>query len=119
MSEPRYVTLAEVKEMLNSETEKRGEILRFQESARAHANEICRLTPEEAAELVDKLKQIDFMAQASDSVPYKIADLLPRYPNDVRAIFSKERVTLDGDMVQAVLDTVAPYLRRCSPWKNT
>ena len=110
MAEPRYVTLAEVKEMLNNEAEKRGELLRFQDSSRAHANETCRLTPAEAAELVDKLKQIDFIAQASDSVPYKIADILPKYPNDVRAIFSKERVTLDADMVQTVLDTVQPYL---------
>lgn len=110
-AEPRYVTLAEVKEMLNAEAEKRGELLRFQDSSRAHANEICRLTTAEAAELVDKLKQIDFIAQVSDSVPYKIADILPKYPNDVRAIFSKERITLDGDMVQQILDTVQPYLR--------
>ena len=110
MAEPRYVTLSEVKEMLNEEAEKKGELLRFQDSARAHANETARLSSEEAAELVDKLKQMDFMAQVSDSVPYKIADILPKYPNDVRAIFSKERLTLDADMVQSILDTVQPYL---------
>ena len=36
----------------------------------------------------------------------KIADLLPEYPEDVRAIFSKERVTLDQDQIESILEIV-------------
>ena len=43
-------------------------------------------------------------------IPVKIADTLPRFPVEVRAIFAKERgVTLSPDMIQQILDTVAEY----------
>ena len=41
---------------------------------------------------------------------YKIADILPKYPEDVRAIFSKERINLESDDIQKILDIVAEYL---------
>ena len=101
----QYVTLAEVRDMLNAEAEAR-ELLPSQKAAVAHANAVCPLTVEQADELVAKLMELDFMTEA---VAYKVTDLLPRYSNDVRAIFQKERVNLDADMIQSVLDIVSQY----------
>jgi len=105
MAEPQYVSLAEVRDMLNAENEKR-ELLPSQKSALSHAGSVCPLSKEQAEEMVAKLSELDFV---TTPVAYKIADLRPKYSNDVRAIFSKERVTLDADMIQSVLDIVSSY----------
>ena len=52
-------------------------------------------------------KQIDIV---TDAVALKIADLLPRYPEDVRAIFSKERVTLEPQQIQQIIDIVEKHI---------
>lgn len=106
MTEPKYVSLAEVRDMLNAENEKR-ELLPSQKAAMSHAGSVSPLSKEQAEEMVAKLCELDFV---TIPVAYKIADLRPKYSNDVRAIFSKERgVTLDGDMIQSVLDIVSSY----------
>ena len=56
---------------------------------------------------MDEVKTIDIV---SDSVALKIADLLPRYPEDVRAIFSKERVTLEPQQIQQIIDIVEKHI---------
>jgi DNA-directed RNA polymerase subunit F len=91
--------------MLIAENEKR-ELLPSQKAAMNHAGSVSPLSKEQAEEMVAKLCELDFV---TTPVAYKIADLRPKYSNDVRAIFSKERVTLDGDMIQSVLDIVSSY----------
>ena len=91
--------------MLNAEAETR-ELLPSQKAAMTHANAVCPLSQEQVQELIAKLMQLDFM---TEPMAYKVADLLPKYSNDVRAIFQKERVNLDADMIQSVLDIVSSY----------
>ena len=105
MAEPQYVTLAEVRDMLTAENEKR-ELLPSQKYAMSHASSVCPLSKEQADEMVSRLQELDFVPT---HVAYKIADLRPKYSNDVRAIFSKERITLDADMIQSILDIVSSY----------
>jgi DNA-directed RNA polymerase subunit F len=40
----------------------------------------------------------------------KIADLLPSYPEDVRAIFSKERLVIDPKTIDLIIGVVSKYL---------
>ncbi len=105
MAEPQYVSLAEVRDLLTAENAKR-ELLPSQKSAMTHAGAVCPLSKEQVDEMVAKLQELDFVTPA---IAYKIADLRPKYSNDVRAIFSKERITLDGDMIQSILDIVSSY----------
>ncbi len=102
----QYVSLAEVRDMLRTESEKR-ELLPSQEKALKHADAVCPLSQEQVDEMIAKLMELDFVND--ERIAYKIADIRPKYSNDVRAIFSKERVTLDGDMVQSVIDIVSSY----------
>lgn len=108
MSE-QYVTLAQVRELLEAEAEIRGydNLLQSQKAALDHAQTVCSISLEQANAIIDEVKQIDIV---SDAVALKIADLLPRYPEDVRAIFSKERVTLEPQQIQQIIDIVEKHL---------
>ena len=101
MTDGQYVSLAEVRDMLTAENEKR-ELLPMQKYA---------LAKEQADELIAKLLELDFVKD-NPALAVKIADILPKYPVDVRAICSKERLVrpLDAEMIDQILDTVAPYL---------
>ncbi|MBR4226328.1 MAG: hypothetical protein IKR86_06105 [Candidatus Methanomethylophilaceae archaeon] len=105
MSE-RYVTLAEVKELLLEESERR-ELLTSQKSALEHAQKVSYLSVEDTNKIVEEVSRLD---KVSDRIAIKIADILPKYPNDVRAIFYKERVELTADDIQEILDIVAKYI---------
>ena len=105
MSE-RYVTLAEVKELLMEESEKR-ELLASQRSALEHPQKVSYLSVEDTLSIVEEVKKLD---KVTDRIAIKIADILPKYPNDVRAIFYKERVELTGSDIQEILDIVAKYI---------
>lgn len=106
----QYLTLAEVRDLLTAEAETRGQesLLASQKHALEHAQAVCKNpSGENAKELVEEVKQIDVV---SDSIACKIADILPKYPEDVRAIFSKERITLEPAQIQEILDIVAKYI---------
>ena len=79
MSE-KYISLAEVRELLTKENEKREvEFNAVQKSAMAHAQTISKISPEQAQEIVDEVLQVgDFVTEA---VAFKIADILPKYPH--------------------------------------
>ena len=110
MSE-QYVTLAEVRDLLAEDEKKRSEIgidlLDSQKYAMSHAQTVTSLTLESTKELIAEVSQLE---EVSDAVAVKIADLLPQYPEDVRAIFSKERIALDNDMIKQITDIVAKYI---------
>lgn len=108
MSE-QYVTLAQVRELLEAEAEIRGydNLLQSQKAALDHAQTVCSISLEQANAIINEVKQIDIV---SDAVALKIADLLPRYPEDVRAIFSKERVTLEPQQIQQIIDIVEKHI---------
>lgn len=105
MSE-QYITLAEVRDLLTAENDKR-EILKSQKAAMEHARTVSKLTAEQANALAAEVGEISGI---SEFVAVKIADLLPQYPEDIRAILSKERVTLDAAKTEKVIEIVGKCL---------
>ena len=105
MSE-RYVKLAEVKRLLLEESDKR-ELLTSQKAALDHAQAVSYLSVEDTQSIIEEVSKLD---KVTDRIAIKIADILPKYPNDVRAIFYKERVELTADDIQEILDIVAKYI---------
>jgi DNA-directed RNA polymerase subunit F len=95
-----------VKELLTEESEKR-ELLTSQKSALEHAQKVSYLSAEDTRRLVEEVSALDIV---DDRIAAKIADILPKYPNDVRAIFYKERIELTADRIQSILDIVAKYI---------
>jgi len=105
MSE-QYITLAEVRDLLAEEHEKR-ELLTSQKAATEHARVVCQLPVEDAKKIVEEVRAINGVTEYA---AIKIADLLPEYPEDVRAIFSKERLNADPKTIDQIIEVVGKYL---------
>jgi DNA-directed RNA polymerase subunit F len=105
MSE-QYVTLAEVRDLLTEEHEKR-ELLAPQKAAMEHARTVCTLSAEDAKKIV---AEVSAMNGVTEYAAVKIADLLPQSPEDIRAIFSKERLNADQKTIDAIIEVVSKYL---------
>ena len=107
MAEEEQLSLAEVKKLLEKEKSSREELMPEQKLALQHAESFAKLTPTKTKKLVKELVKIE---QISEQNAYKIADILPKYSEEVRAIFSKERFTLSKEDVEKVLKLVEKYL---------
>ncbi len=102
----KYVSLAEVREMLHADKESRG-LLVTQNAALEHAQEVTYLSAEDTMNLIEELKGV---SPVNDFTAVKIADVLPEFPVELRAIFSKERVVLEPETITEILEIVAKYL---------
>lgn len=107
MSE-QYITLAEVEDLLAARQEKK-ELRDFQKASLEHAQAVCHITSDKAKELVGELSK--FADEGiSESIAVKIADIMPMEPVDIRAILSKERVTLESSTIDEILEIVLRYI---------
>ena len=102
----QYITLAEIRELLTEENEKR-ELLTSQKASMEHARSISSISVEKAKELITEVSEVEGVTQYTAT---KIADLLPQYPEDVRAIFSKERLAIEPPTIEQIIEIVGKYL---------
>jgi DNA-directed RNA polymerase subunit F len=102
---PEPVPLARVKDLLTEESTHRT-LPREAGLALQHAELLVRLSSEQTDKLIAELRTLPFVDAA---VAVKVADTLPQYPEEIRLLFSKERVTLDEAQVTRLLEIVAQY----------
>lgn len=102
-----YISTVEVKELLTKAGNERGELNNAQRAALMQSEATARLSVEDTKALIAELEELDFI---TDFIKYKIADILPKYPEDVRAIFSKERINLEADGVNKIIEIVGKHL---------
>jgi len=106
-----HLTVPEAKELLADVEAERADDedreMRY-ELARAieHVNRFAVLDPEESRELVAELEDHD---KVDETTAYKIADLLPRSRDELRAVYAQERYSLSTEEVDELLDVVAKY----------
>lgn len=110
--EEQHLTISEAKELLEDIEAERAieEDRELQyELARAieHVNTFAHLEPEESRELVGELQEFE---KVDDAVAHKIADLLPRDRDELRAVFAQERYSLDGEELDEILNVVSKYV---------
>ena len=105
MSE-KYVNLADVKDMLEAESNTK-ELNAAQRSALEHSQSMVTLSADDIRNLAAEVRALSFV---TDYAAYKIGDILPKYPEDVRAIFAKERVNLSADDIKQILEIVGKYI---------
>ncbi len=96
------MTLAEVKELLEKEQENR-ELNTEQNYALAHALKFAKLDAKASRKLVEELQKIEPLSELHAC---KLADIMPRYPDEVRTIFAKERFALDANLIEQILETI-------------
>ena len=102
---PEPVPLAKVKDLLSEEAA-RLTLPREAGLAHQHAEQFARLSSEQTAKLLAELRALPYV---DASVAVKIADTLPQYPEEIRLLFSKERVALDEEQVTRLLEIVAHH----------
>ena len=106
MNPNRYVPLSEALEMLEEESESR-ELNTDQKISLDHAQKMVRLPADKAEKLQEELSSLEFV---SDAMACKIVDILPSHPDDVRVLFAKERLILEKEHIDQILEVVQEYL---------
>ena len=101
----RYVSLAEVKNLLEKEAKKR-ELSYEQNLALEHAKHFAKLGVTKARKMAEELMGIE---RITEPFAYKIVDILPMHPEEVRAIFAKERFTLEEKELKKIIEIVEKY----------
>jgi len=102
----KLLSLGEVKKLLEKEAKVR-ELAPEQLLALQHSEAFARLSSAKVKKLVKELTKIEHV---NEFHAYKIADLLPTHPDDVRAVFAKERFTLGKEEIEMVIKVVENYL---------
>ncbi|HXY12798.1 MAG TPA: RNA polymerase Rpb4 family protein [Thermoplasmata archaeon] len=102
---PEPVPLAKVKDLLTEEAARRT-LPREAGLALQHAEQFARLSSEQTAKLLAELRALPYV---DANIAVKIADVLPQYPEEIRLLFSKERVALDEEQVTKLLEIVAHH----------
>ena len=105
--EEQYLSLAEIRALLEREERERGGLNMEQKYALTHAQSFARLSADQVLKLVQELMGVEMMTLGN---AYKLVDVLPAHPDDVRAVFAKERFSLSKEAVEQVVQIVARYL---------
>jgi len=105
------ITLAELKEDLSSVEESRREdatemAYELRRSIE-HAIKLAKSSPEHARDLVAALLKLEKM---KPDIAYRIANIMPRTRDELRAIYAKERFTLTGEELDQILSLVSEHL---------
>ena len=102
----KLASLSEVKNLLEKD-EKEGNITYEKRLALEHAKQFVVLNITKSKQLINALLK---MERISDTLAFKIAELLPQHPDEVRPIFAKERFTLEEDEIKQIIEIVKKYL---------
>lgn len=105
--EEAYLSLAEIKVLLEAEKQSRSALTPEQQYALQHAGVFARLDVETAVKLAKELLEVPMMSRAN---AVKIVDLLAAHADDVRSVFAKERFSLPKEDVDRVVEIVGKYL---------
>lgn len=100
-----YLTLAEIKDLLLKEQEIR--VLTMEQNyALEHAIKFSKLDAKDARKLANELAE---MEPISEALACKLVDLMPKHADEVNAVFLKERISIDDEIISQILDKVNQY----------
>lgn len=103
----RFMTLPEVKDLIEREQETREDLTYEQKLALDHATHFVRLKSSDTEGLIQKL--VELGGRVTPYYAYRIADLLPTHEDDVRAIFARDRSSPDAAEIEKILAVVQEY----------
>src|SRR6266700_3380 len=98
-----FVSLAELKVILDKEKAARSELNPEQQYSLSHASLFARVLADKVPPIMKELMETTMM---SPFKAVKIVDLRPTHMDDVRAIFAKERFALSKEDAEKVLEIV-------------
>ncbi|MCK4969102.1 MAG: RNA polymerase [Thermoplasmata archaeon] len=101
----KFVSIPEVKDILEEVGEGR-ELNYEQKLALEHATYSIQTTSKDANKLIKALMEHERITEA---LAFKIVEIWPTHPDDVKAIFAKERFTIKEEDIQDILQKVADH----------
>ncbi|GCC11675.1 RNA polymerase Rpb4 [archaeon] len=107
--EVKPITMYEAKKILSEAITEIGEPLYGQKICLDYLNKFAKLSPEEGKKIVEKVLEVN--DKIRPEVAVKVSDLLPMDEEDVKIIFAKERVILDREEINMIVEICALYLR--------
>tara|TARA_B100000674_G_scaffold118019_1_gene89274 strand:+ start:1225 stop:1596 length:372 start_codon:yes stop_codon:yes gene_type:complete len=114
--EENFVDFATVRDMLEGAQDRRGDLTYEQVAALQHAQWAAsdnrngyKTTPEVFNSLKTALSEMDKLAQYPD-LAAKIAELIPMYPDDVKAVLVSKRIAIDDSDINQILDIVRQHV---------
>jgi DNA-directed RNA polymerase subunit F len=105
-SQPKPVSLVEVKNILKKISKDRKDMLYEQKIALEHATKFAKLPAKKTEDMIKELRKLEFITEL---YAYKIADLIPQNEDDIKTIFAKERITLGENDIKKILEIVGKY----------
>jgi DNA-directed RNA polymerase subunit F len=103
--ETKPISMAESKDIL-SNREKKKELSYEQKLALEHLNKFTKLKPEEAKKLLEELSSVLRMSQET---VVQILNFMPKNPDELRMIFSREKFSLKEDEIKKILEIIKKY----------
>lgn len=101
-----YVTLPEVKEILEAEAKQR-ELGTEQKYAVEHSQRFSRADDKKSRKLVAEL--LSEIEGLNETIAIKIADVMPKDAEDLRVLFAKERAGAQKKDTEKILAIVEKY----------
>lgn len=104
------ITLPDLREMLAAVEEARrdsGEEMPYElRQSIDHVNKISKTDAKNAGALVEELVKLEKM---KPDIAYRIANVMPKTRDELRAIYAKERFTLSGEELDEILDLIMAH----------
>tara|TARA_Y100001954_G_scaffold8962_1_gene9163 strand:- start:285 stop:656 length:372 start_codon:yes stop_codon:yes gene_type:complete len=114
--EDNFIDFATVRDMLEGAQDRRGDLTYEQVAALQHAQWAAsdnrngyKTTPEVFESLKAALCELEKLAQYPD-LAAKIAELIPMYPDDVKAVLVSKRIAIDDAEINTILEIVAQHV---------
>jgi DNA-directed RNA polymerase subunit F len=101
------VSMAEAKQIMTSQ-EKDKELTYEQKLALEHLNKFTVLDAAEAKKLLDEVSGV---LRMSDETKIQILNLLPKTPDELRMIFTRENFSLKENEIKKILEIVKKHLK--------
>jgi len=105
VTESKPVSMTQAREIL-SEREKMGELGYEQKLATEHLGKFTRLSPAEAKKMEEELSGI---LRMSPETLVQILNFLPKNPDELRMIISREKFSLKEQEIGQILEAVKKF----------
>lgn len=102
----KILSLSETKNILKKISKERKDLNYEQKIALEHAEKFAILSAKQTKDLINDLKKLDHVDEIQ---AYKLADILPKTEDEVKAIFAKERYTPNDKEIKNILESIKKH----------
>ena len=116
MTKEKFLNFADVRDLLNDAQERRGFLTYEQKMALQHAEWAAsdarnghKTDSKVFNQMFEALMKIEKVAKFPE-IAAKLAELMPKGPDDVRAVLGSRRVTIDASEIEEILDIIRKHV---------